>query len=125
VDRQSRRAAAYERATRWYAGPERQPRAGAARGQRAPGDGRRREAAAATYWSPGPSGPAPRIQRPSARSAEAETQFKRRDSVRHARFGVGTVIESTRVGDDEEVTVAFPGIGVKKLLASLAGLEKL
>lgn len=125
VDRQSRRAAAYERATRWDAGPERQPRAGAARGQRAPGDGRRREAAAATYWSPGPSGPAPRIQRPSARSAEAETQFKRRDSVRHARFGVGTVIESTRVGDDEEVTVAFPGIGVKKLLASLAGLEKL
>jgi hypothetical protein len=27
--------------------------------------------------------------------------------------------------DDEEVTVAFPGVGIKKLSASMAGLKKL
>jgi DNA helicase-2/ATP-dependent DNA helicase PcrA len=47
------------------------------------------------------------------------------DSVQHAKFGVGTVIESRAVDGDEEVTVAFPGIGAKTLLASLANLKKL
>ncbi len=28
-------------------------------------------------------------------------------------------------GGEEEVTVAFPGIGIKRLAASLAGLKKL
>ena len=45
--------------------------------------------------------------------------------MQHAKFGVGTVIESKVVDGDEEVAVAFPGIGVKRLLASLAGLKKL
>ena len=36
------------------------------------------------------------------------------------------VIESEATGDgDEQVTVAFPGVGIKKLLVSLAGLKKL
>jgi DNA helicase II / ATP-dependent DNA helicase PcrA len=43
--------------------------------------------------------------------------------VRHARFGEGTVIESKVVGNDEEVHVAFPDLGVKKLVASFANLE--
>jgi DNA helicase-2/ATP-dependent DNA helicase PcrA len=43
--------------------------------------------------------------------------------VRHAIFGVGQVVSSRLTRDDEEVTVAFPGKGVKRLLASLAGLE--
>ena len=44
-------------------------------------------------------------------------QFQRRDSVQHASFGVGTVIESTMTREGEEVTVAFPGVGIKKLMA--------
>ncbi|MEI2652468.1 MAG: hypothetical protein V9G12_09985 [Microthrixaceae bacterium] len=47
----------------------------------------------------------------------AKPKFERRDSVQHASFGVGTVIESTITRDGEEVTVAFPGVGIKKLLA--------
>ncbi len=43
--------------------------------------------------------------------------------VRHARFGEGTVIESRITGNDEEVTVAFPGEGIKRLAASFAKLE--
>jgi hypothetical protein len=34
------------------------------------------------------------------------------------------VIESNLMRNDEEVTVAFPGVGIKKLLVSLAGLKK-
>jgi DNA helicase-2/ATP-dependent DNA helicase PcrA len=45
--------------------------------------------------------------------------------VRHARFGEGTVIESRVTGNDEEVTVAFPGEGIKRLAASFANLEVL
>jgi DNA helicase-2/ATP-dependent DNA helicase PcrA len=49
-------------------------------------------------------------------------RFKTGQRVRHAKFGDGTVIESKVTGGDEEVTVAFPGIGIKRLAASLANL---
>ena len=52
-----------------------------------------------------------------------ETQFRTGDKVRHPAFGEGTVIESQIRGGDEEVTVAFAGRGIKKLVASLARLE--
>ena len=45
--------------------------------------------------------------------------------MQHAKFGEGTVIESKVVGGEEEVTVAFPGVGIKRLMASMAGLKKL
>jgi DNA helicase-2/ATP-dependent DNA helicase PcrA len=44
--------------------------------------------------------------------------------VRHALFGEGVVVSSRILDDDEEVTVAFPSKGVKKLLASFAKLER-
>ncbi|CAA9293821.1 MAG: ATP-dependent DNA helicase UvrD/PcrA [uncultured Chloroflexia bacterium] len=43
--------------------------------------------------------------------------------VRHANFGEGVVVSSTSAADDEEVTVAFVGQGIKKLLAGFAKLE--
>jgi DNA helicase-2/ATP-dependent DNA helicase PcrA len=42
----------------------------------------------------------------------------------HAVFGKGIVIESKLVGGDEQVTVAFPGMGLKRLMASIAPMEK-
>ncbi len=55
---------------------------------------------------------------PSKAAPTAEPRFKRRDSVQHSSFGVGTVIESAVAHNgEEEVTVAFPGVGIKKLLA--------
>jgi DNA helicase-2/ATP-dependent DNA helicase PcrA len=59
------------------------------------------------------------------RKPKVATTFKARDSVQHAKFGVGTVIESNMVGGEEEVAVAFPGIGIKRLLVAMAGLKKL
>ena len=43
--------------------------------------------------------------------------------MRHPAFGEGIVVTSAARADDEEVTVAFPGKGVKKLMAAFAQLE--
>ena len=50
--------------------------------------------------------------------------FRTGDHVAHPKFGDGVVVTCKENGDDQEVTVAFKGSGVKKLLASLARLEK-
>ncbi len=52
-------------------------------------------------------------------------QFQTGDQVQHDVFGRGTVIESRMVGGDEQVTVAFAGVGVKRLVASLAPMRRL
>lgn len=135
VDRQHRRQAAYERASswggaNWSEGDQQADRfAGSSRPQgRAAGNNRTRAAdRQQTYWSPGGNARTEgvSISRPKKKPSEQKTQFKRRDSVEHATFGIGTVIESVATRTDEEVTVAFPGVGVKRLMASMAGLKKL
>ncbi|MBA7686632.1 DNA helicase II [subsurface metagenome] len=57
---------------------------------------------------------APRVITPELRAG---------DHVRHAQFGEGVVVSCQPVKDDKEVVVAFRG-AVKKLLLSLAKLEK-
>jgi len=47
------------------------------------------------------------------------------DHVRHSKFGPGIVMNCLPTKDDQELTVAFEEAGVKKLLASLAPLEKI
>ena len=49
--------------------------------------------------------------------AQFTPRFKTGDKVSHANFGEGTVVESRLSGGDEEVTVAFKGRGIKRLLA--------
>ena len=46
------------------------------------------------------------------------------DHVRHREFGEGTVVQVRESGDEQEITVAFPGAGMRRLLARYAGLEK-
>ena len=43
--------------------------------------------------------------------------------VRHAQFGVGSVIAVEQHNDDMKITVRFISVGVKKLLAKYARLE--
>ena len=59
---------------------------------------------------------------PSA--TEGELAWRAGDRVRHRRFGEGIVVSSQLVKGDEEVTVAFVGQGVKRLIAAYAGLER-
>lgn len=44
--------------------------------------------------------------------------------VMHEQFGKGLVLNSTGTGEDEQVTVAFDGHGLKKLLVSRANLKE-
>ena len=46
------------------------------------------------------------------------------DHVHHSKFGPGIVMNCSPTKDDQELTVAFEQAGVKKLLTSLAPLEK-
>jgi DNA helicase-2/ATP-dependent DNA helicase PcrA len=53
-------------------------------------------------------------------------ELKAGDHIRHAQFGDGVVVSCQPVKDDKEVVVVFTsGVGVKKLLLSLAKLEKI
>lgn len=64
---------------------------------------------------------------PPARSSSPSQdapQFRAGQRVRHAQFGEGLVIESRPDGADEIVTVSFEGVGLKRLVASLAQLER-
>jgi len=51
-------------------------------------------------------------------------ELKAGDRVLHNQFGKGTVVSCKKLDADCEVVVAFPGMGVKKLLLSFAHLEK-
>ena len=53
------------------------------------------------------------------------SQFRVGQRVRHATFGEGLVMESRIDGGDEIVTVLFEEVGLKRLMASLAHLERL
>jgi DNA helicase-2/ATP-dependent DNA helicase PcrA len=59
-----------------------------------------------------------------ALGAEEDPAWKAGDRVKHRRFGDGIVVSSRIVKGDEEVTVAFVGGGVKRLIAAYAGLER-
>jgi DNA helicase-2/ATP-dependent DNA helicase PcrA len=51
-------------------------------------------------------------------------KLKAGDRVLHSQFGKGIVVSCHILEGDSEVVVAFPGMGVKKLLLSFARLEK-
>ena len=59
-----------------------------------------------------------------ALGAEEDPAWQAGDRVKHRRFGDGIVVSSRIVKGDEEVTVAFVGEGVKRLIAAYAGLER-
>jgi DNA helicase-2/ATP-dependent DNA helicase PcrA len=65
-----------------------------------------------------------RTPEPPRSSGSRAVAFFAGQRVRHALFGEGVVVSSKLSDDDEEVTVAFPGKGVKRLLASFAKLER-
>jgi DNA helicase-2/ATP-dependent DNA helicase PcrA len=54
----------------------------------------------------------------------SDTRFRAGDRVMHPSLGEGMVVSSVARDDDEEVTVAFPDKGVKKLMASFAKLAR-
>jgi DNA helicase II / ATP-dependent DNA helicase PcrA len=91
-------------------------------------DAARERVAAATYEGGKPvdlgSGTFSAPGAGDALGAEEEPAWHAGDRVKHRRFGDGIVVSSRIVKGDEEVTVAFVGEGVKRLVAAYAGLER-
>ncbi len=54
----------------------------------------------------------------------SEIDYKVGDTVRHIKFGLGTVTEMVRTGNEYEVTVDFKTCGTKRMFATLAKLRK-
>jgi DNA helicase-2/ATP-dependent DNA helicase PcrA len=69
-----------------------------------------------TRWS--------RSTAPPPSSSAAKPSFNVGDTVVHAKFGEGVVIKVHMTDDDQEVEVAFPDQGIKKLSVSFAPLQK-
>jgi len=63
-------------------------------------------------------------RRPAPPRAQMNGKWKRGSQVRHAKYGLGTILACEGEGDDEKLTVSFPGYGAKKLLPRFAPLEK-
>ncbi len=63
--------------------------------------------------------------KPKVSTGVPAVDLKAGDHVRHSQFGEGVVVNSKKVNDDSEVTVAFSGQGIKRLLLSLAKLENI
>jgi DNA helicase-2/ATP-dependent DNA helicase PcrA len=62
---------------------------------------------------------------PGPRSASKSNEgFTAGEKVRHKAFGEGVVVSSSGVGAATQVTVAFSGQGIKRLMLSFAPLEK-
>lgn len=64
------------------------------------------------------AGPPQRSERPASLSP-----YRVGQKVKHAKFGVGTVVATQGDGDDAQVTVAFPDAGIRKLMLAYAKLE--
>ncbi|MBI4631254.1 MAG: hypothetical protein HY740_05970 [Chloroflexi bacterium] len=54
---------------------------------------------------------------------DSDSKYKTGQRVKHPMFGDGMIIESKGEGDDELVTVAFEGTGIKRLMANVAELK--
>jgi DNA helicase-2/ATP-dependent DNA helicase PcrA len=75
-------------------------------------------------WQESPTPVATAYSPPSPQPFSTVT-LKVGDHVRHPKFGHGIVMNCLPTRDDQELTVVFEEAGVKKLLASLAPLEKI
>ena len=58
-----------------------------------------------------------------SQAEELEPAFRVGMRVHHAKFGEGIVMESRVDHDEEEVTIAFESVGIKRLVGSMANLE--
>ena len=66
-----------------------------------------------------------RADKPQASSTSSTDGWTVGMKVSHKKWGTGTVVRITGEGDRQELDVAFAGMGIKRLLASFAPIEKI
>ncbi|MDU3422025.1 hypothetical protein, partial [Streptococcus sp.] len=57
-------------------------------------------------------------------SSKTATDWEIGDIAHHKKWGDGTVLEVTGSGKTQELKIKFPEVGLKKVLASVAPIEK-
>lgn len=62
--------------------------------------------------------------RPNAATSKQAVDWQIGDIAHHKKWGAGTVLEVKGSGKTMELTISFPDVGLKKLLASVAPIEK-
>ena len=60
----------------------------------------------------------------TSKSSSSETSWSIGDIALHKKWGEGTVLEVSGSGSTQELKINFPEVGLKKLLASVAPIEK-
>ncbi|WP_250307241.1 DNA helicase PcrA [Streptococcus sp. Marseille-Q3533] len=60
----------------------------------------------------------------NSKSSSSETSWSIGDIALHKKWGEGTVLEVSGSGATQELKISFPEVGLKKLLASVAPIEK-
>ena len=60
---------------------------------------------------------------PAPKAASAPGGIKVGGRVRHAKYGVGTILRREGEGGDAKLTISFQGYGLKKLVEKYAELE--
>jgi DNA helicase-2/ATP-dependent DNA helicase PcrA len=66
--------------------------------------------------------PAPKTAAPKGQDGNA---WKVADRAKHSKWGVGTVVEVRGSGNNQELKIAFPGEGIKVVVASMAPISKM
>lgn len=98
----------------------------AERGIQAPRSGSPSAARPAGSTSPPPSYPPRASQRQTRANVGGGTgklaPFSAGSTIRHPKYGRGTVLRKEGEGDDAKLTVSFPGYGLKKIIQKFAGL---
>jgi len=61
---------------------------------------------------------------PKAAAPRPGVEWKAGDKAQHAKWGLGTVVEVRGSGDNQEVKVAFPGMGIRQLMIKFAPLTR-
>jgi DNA helicase II / ATP-dependent DNA helicase PcrA len=73
--------------------------------------------------APAPPPVAVVVAKPAPAKKPAARGMRPGATIRHPRYGVGTVLRREGEGDDAKLTVNFPSYGLKKLVAKYAGLK--
>ncbi|MDI3311698.1 MAG: hypothetical protein QJR05_09785, partial [Thermoanaerobacterium sp.] len=58
-----------------------------------------------------------------ARKTNNKENYNPGDKVEHKLWGIGTVVSVDGNGDDKELTVAFPNVGIKRLSLKYAPIR--
>jgi DNA helicase-2/ATP-dependent DNA helicase PcrA len=66
----------------------------------------------------------PRLGAGGRGAARQSQRWKLGSKVRHAKYGIGTVLECEDNGEESKLTISFPGYGRKKMVERFAGLER-